>query len=184
MQEVWRDIRGYEGYYQVSNFGNVRSVGRKIVYKDGRCYQYKGKILKFGDCKGYKFVILHRDGDVKNCRVCRLVAIHFIENPNNLPQVNHKDENTGNDRVDNLEWCDMKYNNAYGTHIKRSQETAERNRKPFICIETGKIYRNARQCARELRLLPTGINNALKKRVRKHGGYHFRYVDEEVVSTC
>ena len=78
----------------------------------------------------------------------------------------------------------MAYNNAYGTHIQRSQETAERNRRPFVCVETGKVYRNARKCARELGLLQTGINNVLKKRAHKHGGYHFRYVDEGAVQVC
>lgn len=181
MQEVWKDINGYEGYYQISNFGRVRSLDREILYSDGRCYHYNGKILKFGNCKGYHFVNLYKDTNKKIYRVCRLVAIHFIDNPHNLPQVNHKDENTENDHASNLEWCDMEYNNSYGTHIKRVQETAEKNRRAFVCIETGKVYRNIKACAKELRLLPTGINNVLKHRAHRHGGYHFRYIDEEVV---
>lgn len=181
MQEIWKDINDYEGYYQVSNFGRVRSLDRDIVYSDGRAYHYRGKILKPGECKGYHFVGLHKDGEVKNYRVCRLVARYFVDNQNNLPQVNHKDENTKNDYAGNLEWCDARYNSLYGTHIKRVQETAEKNRRAFICVETGKVYRNAKNCAKELGILPTGINNVLKHRAHKHGGYHFRYLDEEVV---
>ena len=126
MQEIWKDIAGYEGYYQVSKLGRVRSLDRDIIYADGRHYHYKGKVLKFGNCKGYSFVNLYKESKKLNCRVCRLVAMHFIENPNNLLQVNHNDENIKNDRVDNLEWCDAKYNNSYGTHIKRTHETAEK----------------------------------------------------------
>lgn len=111
MMEEWRDIEGYEGLYQVSNLGRVKNVKT-------------GKTLKGRDNgRGYLLVGLCKNGKCHNHRVHRLVACAFIPNPNNLPEVNHKDENTGNNRVDNLEWCDRKYNNLYGTANQRRKDT-------------------------------------------------------------
>ena len=110
MKEIWRDIKGYEGLYQVSNLGRVRSLKFD-----------KERVLSAGNCKrGYLLVVLCKDGKPKPYKVHRLVAQAFIPNPDNLPQVNHKDENPTNNVVSNLEWCDSKYNNNYGTHTERS----------------------------------------------------------------
>lgn len=107
MNETWKDIEGYEGLYRVSNLGNVYSY-------------YVNRNLKFGISDGYKFVILNKNGDKKFSLVHRLVATAFIPNPNNLPVINHKDENRLNCHVDNLEWCDYIYNATYNdAHIKR-----------------------------------------------------------------
>lgn len=113
--------------------------------------------------------------------MCRLVASCFIDNPDKLPQVNHKDENINNDIVENLKWCTMEYNNSYGSRIQRCHASAEKNRREFLCHETGKKYRSIAKCARELGLLSTGINNVLKKRAYQHGGYHFSYTDKGVI---
>ena len=112
MKEIWKDIKNYEGLYQVSNFGRVKSL------KFG-----KEKILKLlkHNC-GYLYIGLHKDNNVKNYYIHRLVAEAFIPNPDNLPQVNHKDENKLNNVVSNLEWCDAKYNINYGTARERSSE--------------------------------------------------------------
>lgn len=110
--EEWRDIKGYEGKYQVSNEGRVRSLDRIGI----RGYNYKGKILKSRPNKrGYMWVVL----EGKNYSVHRLVAETFISNPNNYPIINHKDENTSNNCIDNLEWCTNEYNINYGTANKR-----------------------------------------------------------------
>ena len=114
--EVWRDVPGYEGKYQVSNTGQVRSLN----------YMHTGKtkILKQDTSKrGYKRVILSKNGKVKAYSVHRLVAIAFIPNPNNWPQVNHKDENPANNFYKNLEWCTPKYNMNYGTRNERAGES-------------------------------------------------------------
>lgn len=104
MEEIWKDIEGYEGLYQVSNFGNVRSIPRKGTYKTVH-------ILKPGKTrKGYFQVILTKNSIGKPFRIHRLVAKAFIPNLNNLPQVNHKDGNKLNNCVDNLEWCTNEYN--------------------------------------------------------------------------
>lgn len=118
-KEVWRDIKGYEGYYQVSNFGRVKSLDRVAIYSDGRIFKYNGRQLKTTLNKGYVHVKLSKHSDVKTFKIHRLVAEAFIPNPLNLPQVNHKDENKTNNNVDNLEWCTGKYNMNYGTVAQR-----------------------------------------------------------------
>lgn len=122
MEEIWKDIRNYEGLYQVSNLGRVKTLDRYI--KDNRCVRFiKGRLIKPSIGKGgYKYVKLHTNGSYKTYAVHRLVAFAFIPNPNNLPQVNHKDENPSNNNVDNLEWCTAEYNVNYGTRTKRHQE--------------------------------------------------------------
>ena len=122
MIEEWRDIKGYEGIYQVSNLGNVCSLDRVIKHYPKDYFQ-EGKVLSPALSRnGYPMVILVNHNKRKTRNVHRLVAEAFIPNPNNLPQVNHKDENKTNNCVDNLEWCTQKYNLNYGTrNIKISK---------------------------------------------------------------
>lgn len=115
MIEIWKDILGYEGLYQVSNLGNVRSLNYR---RSG-----KTKLLKQGTDNGYKRVELSKNGKKKKYWVHRLVAISFISNPNNYKEVNHKDEDKSNNNVNNLEWCTREYNNNYGTRNKRTSES-------------------------------------------------------------
>lgn len=124
--EIWKPIEGFEGIYEVSNFGRVKSIDRYVIYKNGHKTFHKGRIIRQIDNFGYKTVHLHKDGkQTSSVRVHRLVAIAFIPNPLNLPIVNHKDEDRANNIVENLEWCDSKYNNNYGNHnlnISKSQK--------------------------------------------------------------
>lgn len=111
MDEVWKDIPGYEGLYQVSNFGNVKSEPRAST---------KGGLLKpHIDRKGYIVFILCKDGKIKCHKAHRLVAKAFIQNPFGFPEVNHKDEQKANNCVDNLEWCSGKYNANYGSRTEK-----------------------------------------------------------------
>lgn len=113
MTEIWRDIKGYEGIYQVSNFGNVRSLDRYGKGKHGKAF-YKGKMFTPNTIKyGYKQVCLRKDGKYRMFLVHRLVAKAFIPNPNNKPHINHIDRNTSNNSVDNLEWVTHKENMNY-----------------------------------------------------------------------
>ncbi len=135
IKEVWKDIRGYEGLYQVSDFGNVKSLERKS-WNGYKWFIKKEKILKPRPLKsGYLRVSLCKDGIAKDYLVHRLVAIAFIPNPDNLPKVNHKDENKENNCYFNLEWCDSKYNSNYGTAIERSK-----NNKPSMSGKNNPMY--------------------------------------------
>lgn len=111
MEEIWKDIKGYEGYYQVSNLGNVRSLDRKI---GSRILKGRG-VKAVTDKDGYLMAHLSRNGKATYFRIHRLVAISFIQNKENLKEINHKDENKTNNRVDNLEWCTTRYNINHGS---------------------------------------------------------------------
>lgn len=135
MQEVWKDIKGYAGYYQVSNFGKVRSLDRT----DNLGRKRKGKTLspildKFGYCS----VNLLKNSFAQKFKVHRLVANAFLENPSNYSEINHKDENKQNNYACNLEWCDRKYNMNYGSmthdfHSKRA--SGEKNGRSVLTNE-------------------------------------------------
>lgn len=122
-EEIWRPIEGYEGLYEVSSYGRVKSVDRY----DNNNHFRKSELMNFFYVGGYLRVVFSKNGIVKKYLVHRLVAQAFIPNPDNLPQVNHKDENKTNNNVDNLEWCDAKYNRNYGTAKIRGKETAIKN---------------------------------------------------------
>lgn len=122
VEVVRKSVKGYEGYYEVDQFGRVYSLDRTIfVNGNGRQYNkpLKSRQLKQGlHTKGYKTVALTKDGKTKSLFVHRLVAEAFIPNENNLPMVNHKDEDRTNNFVENLEWCTASYNRTYGNAIK------------------------------------------------------------------
>ena len=116
MEETWKWIDGYKNMYQVSNFGNVRSVDRDVYCEvsPNKLQRILGKVLKQGaNHKGYPIVYLSKNGKQKTIAVHRLVAKAFIENPLSLPQVNHKDGCKTNNYVNNLEWCDNSYNQKH-----------------------------------------------------------------------
>ena len=117
--EEWKNIVGYENLYQVSNFGNVRSLDKVIIRSNGEKLTVHGKILKPMISRGYCYVRLNDCGSWKDEQVHRLVAQAFISNPDNLPEVNHKDENPANNNVDNLEWCTHEYNVNYGHRLEK-----------------------------------------------------------------
>ena len=124
MIEEWRPVVGYEGLYEVSNTGQVRSLDKY----DSMNRFLRGRILRlFTDELGYLRAQLYSNSKRKSFLVHRLVAQAFIPNPDNLPQVNHRDENPSNDNVDNLEWCDGKYNVNYGTRIDRIRDIRLKN---------------------------------------------------------
>lgn len=156
MTEEWKIITEFPTY-SVSNFGRVRN-------------NTTGYILYGGyDKDKYRQVTICYNNKQYNRRICRLVAKAFLPNPNNLPQVNHKDENKENDFANNLEWCSSKYNNNYGT---RTQKT----RRPIMCIETGKIYDAIKFAVNEMKVSYTTIRVACLNPNRTAAGLHWKYV--------
>lgn len=121
MEEIWKDIVGYEGLYQVSNLGRVKSRGSDKWHK--------GRMLKpMFDGKGnYLFVGLHKNGKTKQRNIHRLVAEAFIINPSNLPCVNHINEVKTDNKVTNLEWCTVEYNSNYGNAKKNMIASRRKN---------------------------------------------------------
>lgn len=168
-RENWKPIKGYEGLYEVSNTGQIRSLDRNNGKR-------KGKMLKrtIGS-NGYLRITLCKNSIPVTKEVHRFVAETFLPNPDNLPCVNHKDENKMNNNVNNLEWCTREYNSSYGTKTER--ELITKGIKPFVCIETGTTYTNQHQCARELGIDQSSISKVLKCEYTHTSGYHFKYLD-------
>ena len=189
MNEVWRDVVGYEGLYQVSNLGRVRSIDR-VTFSTGTMredanYHFKGKLLKQGNKNAsispYKQVVLYKDRKHKTYGVHRLVAEAFIPNPNNLPQVNHKDENPSNNNVNNLEWCTAKYNVNYGTATKRRANKIRNNaynQKAVICIDTGIEYCNSFDAERKTGINSNRIKECCKGNYNTAGGCKWKWGNE------
>lgn len=181
VKEIWKPIYGYEGLYEVSNIGKVRSLDRYVDFR-GRKRIFKGRILKFkkaGSDDEYQSVALSKNGKTKYITVHRLVAIAFIPNPNNLPEVNHKDENPHNNSIENLEWRDRKYNVNYGMHNKKISDT--KSKSLSILDLNGnvlKIYRSAKDASKETGFTQSGITHCCNGRLNAFKGYRWRYCDE------
>lgn len=109
--EVWKEIEGYEGAYEISNKGSVKNI------RTGKCLR-----LGYSNTSNYPCVVLSLNGHKKCYAVHRLVAKAFVPNPNNLPEINHINENREDNRAENLEWCSRLYNIRYGTGIRRRAE--------------------------------------------------------------
>ena len=121
--EKWKPIPGYEGLYEVSSYGRVKSL-EKYRYNNGGKQLLKERILRpINNGNGYFMVRLYKNKTYKYYLIHRLVAEAFIPNPDNLPIINHRDEDKTNNVTDNLEWCDAKYNSNYGTAIERTINT-------------------------------------------------------------
>ena len=123
MEEIWKPVVGYEGFYEVSNIGKVRSLARIVECNDGRKRKLKTRILRQSCApSGYYMVTLHKNGKQKSGLVHRLVCEAFIPKPLGKDEVNHKDENSKNNNATNLEWVTAKENNTYGTRQERARK--------------------------------------------------------------
>lgn len=178
--EEWRDIKGFESCYQVSNLGRVRSLTRKILIQlpSGKSYYRisKGRILhQKRDKDGYLLVGLGKNATRK---VHRLVAESFVTNPNNLPVVNHKDENKTHNHIDNLEWCTVEYNNNYGTCRTKS---AKAHKKAVLQLDKSERVISWHSSLIEAEQV-LGINGAstmisrcCKGKIKQAYGYKWKY---------
>ncbi len=165
MIEIWKPIKGYEGIYEISNYGNCRRVGKRNI---------KPKIEK----NGYVRYHLSKNNKPITILAHRAVAMAFIDNPNGYNTVNHIDENKSNNRMDNLEWCDMHYQNTYGVGAVRRDKAKE---KPVLQFtksgEFIKRFDSATQAANELGLNKASIGLVCmrKRRYKSTGGFIFRF---------
>lgn len=174
-KEIWSPINGYEGLYEVSNLGNVRSLGK------GKSNASKKRNLKNSKVYGgYLIVRLCKNGKMKNYKIHRLVAEAFIPNWFDEPQVNHIDENKLNNNVDNLEWCDAKYNSNHGTRNERifRKTTNGKLSKPVLQFtKTGEFVRewpSANEAGRN-GYNQGKVTSCCRGEQKKHKGYIWKY---------
>lgn len=172
-EEEWRAIPGYEGYYEVSSLGNVRSLDKEIKANlvNNEYVNRTGRILKQKEVKGYKTVSLCVDYEATTWRVHRLVAMAFIPNPDSKPQVNHIDGNPSNNCVNNLEWCTAKENQWHRRNILG--KTSNGRETPVRCVELGWCFPTIQGAADWLGLQKSHICHCLKGDRNTTGGYHF-----------
>lgn len=177
--EEWRDIEGFEGLYQVSNKGRVRSLDHETNGK-----RYCGRILSSGVSAGYQLVRLSKGAEKISQRIHRLVAKAFIENPDNLPEVNHLDGNKNNNCVENLEWCTSKENkvHAWVTGLTKAPPAE----KPKMVEQYDKdvliaVYKSMEIASLLLDISSEDICKCCKGKRKSAGGYIWKYAKEDDV---
>jgi len=149
MKEIWKDIPGFEGNYQASNLGRIRSLDRKIWCPSNKSFSFiKGKILKPDGCdKPYYQISLYKNGP-KHFLVHRLIAMTFIPNPNNYPEINHKNLNKYDNRAFNLEWCTRLHNQRHA-HRNGKYNSFPKGEQHYNAVLTNEAVRHIRK--KELR---------------------------------
>lgn len=185
-KEIWKDIPDYDGLYQVSNFGRIAAHRKNVRFG---CSGEKTRIIPwrilstFPNKQGYMRINLFKDGKTKQFQVHRLVAMAFIPNPDNLPVINHKDENPHNNHVENLEWCTPKYNANYGTRNARCSAKNYNNpkvSKPIVQYsehwEIVNLWPSTKEAIRQLKLNERNLHTALKNPKRFCSGFHWKYL--------
>lgn len=161
--EIWKDIEGFEGKYQVSNLGNVKSLNY-----GNRGYE-QILIPKINN-KGYKWVELPNGHNKRCLLIHRLVALAFLKNPNNYPIINHKDENPQNNHVDNLEWCTVSYNNKYSIkrHPERFVLRKNREKRDYYKVKTKYFNVHINQFSKDGEFIKQWFNFAELKHIKNY----------------
>lgn len=184
MDEVFKPVSGYGGAYEISNLGNVRSVTRKVIRRNGRVISIKGKDMAMRtDEKGYMRVCLNNNGKTKRVAVHRLVAMAYLPNPDNKPQINHIDGNKGNNCVWNLEWCTNGENqkHAYRTGLKHSVDSSGRPKVRVAMIdpvsgEQVATFESFNEAARKMKIFAPNIRKVVLGERNTTGGWKWKAV--------
>lgn len=194
MEEVWKDIEGYEGYFQISNFARVKSLDRWVKHSIKGKFLKRGKMRKISKSNnGYAEITLRKEGTLRTFMVHVLVGKYFVPNPKNYPVLNHKDENPMNPKADNLEWCTYSYNSMYGTCrerrketygidnlIKHANELAKLKRKKVFQFDLNgnfiKEWESTRECGRN-GFGQVNVAACCRGEYKQHKGYIWRYLD-------
>lgn len=186
MQEVWKDIKGYEGLYMVSNQGEILTKSYRGTGKS--------KLLRlFDDGRGYCMVSLYKEGKIKPTRVHRIVAETFIPNPNRFPQINHIDGNKKNNNTNNLEWCTAKENIRHAWRNGLAKMTEERRQRSirqlrkYIKVHAVEInqytldekyiktWKSIKEASETLKIPAGNICNCCRGKLKQTGGYIWTY---------
>lgn len=169
MNEIWKDIDGYEGLYKVSNLGNVKSLNYRRTGKERN-------LKPLTDSCGYLDVKLCKNGKTRHFNVHRLVAQAFLENTDYKSDVNHKDEDKTNNCVDNLEWMTRKENINYGTHNQRSSKSRSKSVLQFTKNgEFVKEWSSVIQIQRELGFSSGNISQCCNEKIKTSYGYVWKF---------
>ena len=170
MNEIWKEIKGYEGYFEVSNKGNFRSKDRIIKYKSSGLRKYPGKSLKMEKiAEGYLRIVLMKEAIKKRYMCHRLVAETFIPNPLNKPFVNHINGIKDDNRVENLEWVTQSENEIHANTILGNTMKGKTYPRKIKCEDLNIIFNSMSDC---IRFLNTGCIEGLKKAIKANRKYH------------
>lgn len=199
MEEIWKDIKGYEGLYQISNLGRLRSLDRYVRHKKIKSLRLlKGKIMSptISNSTGYLVSTLYNKGKGKQVTIHRLVAETFIPNPENKPEVNHINGIRDDDRVENFEWVNRSENQLHAYKIlKRGYKLPNKEQRKKYLDEVSKEiiqyemqifikekarYKSIREAERKTGIVRTSISKCCRKKQEKAGGYIWRFEDDEI----
>ena len=186
MKEIWKDIEGFEGEYQASSFGRIKSLSRYIIGGTGKRL-IPERIIKYAIDKGYYRASLFHNGKRNNLKsVARIIATVFVPNPENKPCVNHKDGNKLNNYANNLEWNTYSENELHSYRVLGKKPVLNRlgksgkqspRSKPVICLNTNDYFDNATIAAKKLGLIQSSVSAVCIGKRKHTGGYLFKFAE-------